>query len=418
MNEDVRLKSSVGVIGAGIQGVCVALNLIKKGFKVTIIDRDEPGKNSASYGNAGHFSPYASLSMNRSDILIDVPAMLLSSTGPVALKWNYIPKMIPWFLKFFKNCTEKKMMHTARYMHQILDLAMPAYDELFQEVDVSGLVESKGIIYFWTDRDLKSRELEINVRKELGVEQKLLTPHEIHDLEPHIKKIYHGGVLYPSAKHARNPRKILLKLFELFLKGGGKFKKENVLTINFSAKDKPIIKTNLNSYEFEKAVIACGAFSKKLTDQTNEKIPLDTERGYHVHFKGYDHLLSRPVIFLNRGFGITPMEQGLRVVGTVEFGGLNNALSKKRITNLVNNAKYLFPELSEHYDEWLGFRPTLPDYLPVLGPSKKYKNLFYSFGHHHLGWTLGAISGKIIAGMIAEENTNLDLSPYSSLRFS
>tara|TARA_Y100000590_G_scaffold22245_1_gene25747 strand:+ start:2384 stop:3640 length:1257 start_codon:yes stop_codon:yes gene_type:complete len=418
MSEDNNLKSSVGVVGAGIQGVCIALNLIKKGFSVTIIDRDEPGKSSASYGNAGHFSPYASLALNRPDILTDIPSMLLSTTGPLALKWNYVPKMIPWFLKFIKNCSTKKMMHTAKYMHQILDIALPAYDELFQDIDVSGLVENKGIIYFWTDRDLKSRELEINVRKELGVEQQLLTPHEIHDLEPHIKKIYHGGVLYPSARHARNPGKIFLKLFELFLKRGGKFKKENVLTINFSSKDKPIIKTNLNSYEFDKAVIACGAFSKKLTDQANEKIPLDTERGYHIHFKGYDHLLSRPVIFLNRGFGITPMEQGLRVVGTVEFGGLNNPLSKKRIINLVNNAKYLFPDLSEHYDEWLGFRPTLPDFLPVLGPSKKYKNLFYSFGHHHLGWTLGAISGKIIAGMIAGENTNLNLSPYSSLRFS
>ena len=418
MGGDVQLKSSVGVIGAGIQGVCIALNLIKKGFKVTIIDRDEPGKSSASYGNAGHFSPYASLSMNRPDILIDVPAMLLSTTGPLALKWNYVPKMIPWFIKFIKNCSKNKMMHTAKYMHQILDLALPAYDELFQEIDISGLVESKGIIYFWTNKDLKSRELEIKVRKELGVEQKLLTPHEIHDLEPHIKKIYHRGVLYPSAKHTRNPGKILLKLFDLFLKRGGKFKKENVLTINFSADNKPIIKTNLNSYEFDKTVIACGAFSKKLTDQTSEKIPLDTERGYHVHFKDHDHLLSRPVIFLNRGFGITPMEQGLRVVGTVEFGGLNNPLSKKRITNLVNNAKYLFPEPPKHHDEWLGFRPTLPDFLPVLGPSKKYKNLFYSFGHHHLGWTLGAISGKIIAGMIAGENTNLNLSPYSSSRFS
>ena len=310
------------------------------------------------------------------------------------------------------------MMHTAKYMHQILDIALPAYEELFQEIDISGLVESKGIIYFWTDRDLKSRELEINIRKELGVEQKLLKPHEIHDLEPHIKQIYHGGVLYPSAKHARNPRKILLKLFELFLKKNGKFIKENVEKINFSSDGKPLINTNVDSYKFDKAVIACGAFSKKLTDQVDEKIPLDTERGYHVHFKGYDHLLSRPVIFLNRGFGITPMEQGLRVVGTVEFGGLDNPASKKRILNLVNNARYLFPELGNHDDEWLGFRPTLPDFLPVIGPSKKYKNLFYSFGHHHLGWTLGAISGKIIAGMIAEEKTNLNLSPYNSLRFS
>tara|TARA_B100000029_G_scaffold30950_1_gene29600 strand:- start:375 stop:1628 length:1254 start_codon:yes stop_codon:yes gene_type:complete len=416
MREDINYKSSVGVVGAGIQGVCIALCLIKKGFKVTLIDRDDPGKQSASYGNAGHFSPYASVPINRPDILIDVPSMLFSSTGPLSLIWSYVPKMIPWFIKFINNCSKKKMLHTAKYMHQILDLALPAYDEIFEDIDISGLVENKGIIYFWTDKDLKSRELEINIRNELGVKQQLLTPQEIHDLEPNIRKIYHGGILYSNARHTRNPSKILLKLFDLFLKKGGLFKKENVQNISFS-EDKPKVKTDLNSYMFDKAVIACGAFSKKLTDQVDEKIPLDTERGYHVHFKGYDHLLSRPVIFLNRGFGITPMEQGLRVVGTVEFGGLHNPPSKKRILNLVNNAKYLFPELKEHHDEWLGFRPTLPDFLPVIGPSKNHKNLFYSFGHHHLGWTLGAISGKIVAGLVAGERTNLDLSPYNSRRF-
>ena len=418
MSEDSKLRSSIGVIGAGIQGVCISLCLIKKGFEVTLIDREDPGKESASYGNAGHFSPYASVPINRPDILLDVSTMLLSSTGPLALKWNYVPKMIPWFIKFIKNCSKKNMLHTTKYMHQILNLALPAYDELFEDINVSELVESKGIIYFWTNKDLKSRELEINMRKELGVKQQLLTPHEIHDLEPHIKQIYHGGVLYPNARHTRNPKKVLLKLFDLFIKKGGHFEKQNVQSISFTTDNKPVIKTNLNLYNFDKAVIACGAFSKKITDQLGEKIPLDTERGYHVHFKGHDHLLTRPVIFLNRGFGITPMEQGLRVVGTVEFGGLDNPVSKKRILNLVNNAKYLFPELTEHHDEWLGFRPTLPDFLPVMGPSKNYKNLFYSFGHHHLGWTLGAISGKIVSGMIAGENTNLDLSAYNSTRFS
>ena len=418
MSEDSKLKSSIGVIGAGIQGVCISLSLIKKGFEVTLIDREDPGKESASYGNAGHFSPYASVPINRPDILVDVPTMLLSSTGPLALKWNYVPKMIPWFIKFIKNCSKKNMLHTTKYMHQILDLALPAYDELFEDINVSELVESKGIIYFWTNKDLKSRELEINMRKELGIKQQLLTPHEIHDLEPHIKQIYHGGVLYPNARHTRNPKKVLLKLFDLFKKKGGRFEKQNVQSISFTADNKPAIKTNLNLYNFDKAVISCGAFSKKLTDQMGEKIPLDTERGYHVHFQGHDHLLSRPVIFLNRGFGITPMEQGLRVVGTVEFGGLNNPPSKKRILNLVDNAKYLFPELKDHHDEWLGFRPTLPDFLPVIGTSKNHKNLFYSFGHHHLGWTLGAISGKIVAGLVAGENTNLDLVPYNSKRFS
>ena len=410
-------KLKIGIVGAGIQGISNALFLQKKGFDVTIFDKDEPGSPAASYGNAGHFSPYACVLMNRPEILTDIPAMLLNSTGPLALKWNYVPKMIPWFLKFLRNCTTKKMMHTAKNMHQILDLALSAYDELFDDIDLDGLVEKKGILYIWNDQSLKSRELEIRVRNELGVDQQVVSPKEIHDLEPNIKPFYHGGVYYKYGRHARNPKKILLKLFNLFLKKGGIFLKMNVQDINFEG-EKPIVKTETKKYIFDKLVIACGAFSKKLTDNLGEKIPLDTERGYHVHFKNCDHLLTRPVIFSNRGFGITPMEQGLRVVGTVEFGGLKNPLSKSRVKNLINNAKYMLGDLPNHEDEWLGFRPTLPDFLPVIGPSKNYKNIFYCFGHHHLGWTLGPISGKIISGMIAEENTNLNLSPYSSTRFS
>ena len=407
----------VGIVGAGIQGISNALFLQKKGFSVTIFDRDDPGSPAASYGNAGHFSPYACVLMNRPDVLTDVPAMLLSSTGPLALRWNYVPKMIPWFIQFIRNCTTKRMMHTAKNMHQILDLALSAYDELFDDIELEGLVEKKGILYVWNDQSLKSRELEIKVRDELGVDQQVVSPKEIHDLEPNIKPFYHGGVYYKYGRHARNPKKILLKLFKLFLKKGGKFLKLNVQDINFEG-EKPTIKTETQRYVFDKLVIACGAFSKKLTDNLGERIPLDTERGYHVHFKNCDHLLNRPVIFSNRGFGITPMEQGLRVVGTVEFGGLKNPISKPRVKNLINNAKYMLEDLPEHEDEWLGFRPTLPDFLPVMGPSKNYKNIFYCFGHHHLGWTLGPISGKIIAGMIAGENTNLNLDPYSSIRFS
>ena len=146
-------KLRVGIIGAGIQGVCNALFLQKKGYEVVLFDKEEPG-SLASYGNAGHFSPYASVPLNRPDILTDVPAMLLSSTGPLALKWNYVPKMIPWFLKFIRNCTKKKMMHTAKYMHQILDLSLPAYEELFDEIDTENLVVSNGIMYIWNNKNL------------------------------------------------------------------------------------------------------------------------------------------------------------------------------------------------------------------------------------------------------------------------
>ena len=416
---NMQRKERVAIIGAGIQGVCTALFLQKKGFNVTLFDRDEPG-NAASYGNAGHFSPYASLQLNRTDVLSDVPSMLLSSRGPLALKWNYVPKMIPWFTKFILNTTKSKMMHTAKYMHQILDLSLNAFDELFEDVDLDGLVVNKGIIYVWEKKGLKSRDLEINIRKELGIVQQILTPKEIHDLEPNIKKFYHGGVLYKNARHARNPKKILIKLFEKFINNGGKFLKLNINYLDFDDK-KPVLRSDAQRFLYDKLIIACGAFSKRLTDQLHEKIPLDTERGYHVHFKNHEKLLSRPVVWSDRGFGVTPMEQGLRVVGTVEFGGLNNPLSKSRVKNLILNAKDMIDGISkdeDHEDEWLGFRPTLPDFLPVIGPSKNYENVYYSFGHHHLGWTLGAISGKIISTMIANEKTNLDLQPYSSVRFS
>ena len=408
---------SVGIVGAGIQGVCAGLHILKKGIPVTIFDKQEPGM-MASYGNAGHFSPYAVLQLNRPDVIYDVPKMLLSSSGPLALKWNYIPKMLPWIFKYFKSSTTKNMMHTAKYMHQILNLSLDAYDDMFKEIDTTNLVERKGIIYVWTNKNKKSRELEIKIRDELGVKQKLVSKEEILELEPNLNPVFDAGAYYDYAYHARDPHGILKRLFDLFIKKGGRFQKSEVKDIRQTDDNNSEIVTSEKNYNFEKIVLACGAFSKYFTDKLGENIPLDTERGYHVHFESMEHLISRPVIFLDRGFGMTPMNQGLRAVGTVELGGLKNPISKKRIDYIVKCAKELLPQLKEHKDEWLGFRPTLPDFLPVIGPSSKFKNIIYSFGHQHLGWTLGAITGKIVSGIISGENTNLDLQPYSSKRFN
>ncbi len=418
--ENYKCKS-VGIIGSGIQGVCTGLQLIKKGIPVTIFDRQDPLSQDfkpASYGNAGHFSPYAVLQLNRPDILFDVPKMLFSSYGPLALKWNYVPKMLKWFFYYLKNCNKKSMMHTAKNMHQILSLSNDAYEEIFQEIDTNGLVEKKGIIYIWTNKNLKSRNLEIKVRDELGIKQKLLSQKEVLELEPNLNPVFDAGIIYESAMHARDPHGILKQIFRLFLNRGGKFIQTNIKSIEQSKTDETIIRSDNEEYKFEKSVVASGAFSKQFTDQLGEKIPLDTERGYHVHFKGQERLISRPVIFLDRGFGMTPMNQGLRAVGTVELGGTENPLSKKRIEYIIRCAKELLPQLGAHEDEWLGFRPTLPDFLPILGPSLKNKNIIYAFGHQHLGWTLGAITGKIVSGIVAGEKTNLDLSPYSSKRFN
>ena len=200
--------SSVGIIGAGIQGVCIGLQLIKKKIPTTIFDIKDPG-SMASYGNAGHFSPYAVLQLNRPDVLYDVPKMLFSSYGPLALKWNYIPTMLPWIINYLKNCNSKSMLHTAKYMHQILNPSMDAYEEIFDEIDISNLVDQKGILYVWTNKNLKSRELEIKVRNDLGVKQKILNTREILDLEPNLRPVFTGGCYFDYAYHARDPQGIL-----------------------------------------------------------------------------------------------------------------------------------------------------------------------------------------------------------------
>ena len=354
--KSIKCKS-IGIIGSGIQGVCSGLQLIKKGIPVTIFDRHDPLSlefKSASYGNAGHFSPYAVLQFNRPDVLYDVPKMLFSSNGPLALKWNYIPKMIPWFIHYLKSFNKKSMLHTAKYMHQILNLSNDAYEEIFKEIDTSKLVEKKGIIYVWTNKNLKSRELEIKVRNDLGIKQKLLTQKEILELEPNLSPVFDAGVIYEDAMHARDPHGILKEIFKLFLKKGGKFIQENIKTVQQRNKNEIVMKSEKSEYFFEKTIIASGAFSKNLTDQLGEKIPLDTEQGYHVHFKNMDHLISRPVIFLDRGFGMTPMNQGLRAVGTVELGGLKNPISKKELIILLNAPKSYYRSLSSTMMNGLG----------------------------------------------------------------
>ena len=234
---------SAGIVGAGIQGICIGLQLLKKNIPATIFDKQDPAK-MASYGNAGHFSPYAVLQFNRPDILVNIPKMLFSSYGPLALKWNYVPKMLPWIYNFVKNCNTKSMLHTAKYMHQILDLSLDAYDELFKEIDTAGLIERKGILYGWTDENLKSRKLEMNVRADLGVNQTPVSKAEISDLEPNLQPIFDSGVLFDYAWHARDPYQISKRLFDLYLEKGGKFIKENVQQIKQINSQETSIKTD------------------------------------------------------------------------------------------------------------------------------------------------------------------------------
>jgi len=406
------MNKKISILGSGIIGLCSGYHLLKKGYEVTFYDRDEPG-SGASYGNAGSFSDYGAVPLNQPSFIKNLPKYLFSSFSPLSIKFNYLLKILPWAFQFLKNCNQKSMRNTAEKMNDLLVFSIVEYEKIFKDIGTEDLVEQKGALYIY-GRDNKKRVNESNLlREELKIKQHLLTKHEVHDLEPNLNPIYEGGIYFPNSLHARNPKKISDKIFSKCLEMGATFIKDEILTIQ-----KNKIKSKNKDYNFEHLLITAGAFSRKFTDQLGETIPLETERGYHVHFKNSDTILERPVCSLDTGIYLTPMEQGLRAAGTVEFGGLQNPPSPKRIQYVTQEAKKLISHLPDPYDSWMGFRPCLPDFVPVIGESKHYTNIFYAFGHHHLGWTLAAITGSVISKIISKESINLNFSKYSSSRFS
>jgi D-amino-acid dehydrogenase len=240
---------------------------------------------------------------------------------------------------------------------------------------------------------------QIKVRQLNNVEQINISKHEIHDLEPSLSDQIKGGWYFPKACHTLNPDKILKKLFNKFIEKNGLFIKQRVSSLNNEGK-----KFNINSQNYDDLVICCGAFSKELVKHIEGKtIPLETERGYHVEYLGMQEFLSRPTCLVESGMYLSPLEYGIRAAGTVELAGIKDEINQSRINFINNNARKLIPKLQDYQNTWLGYRPTLPDCLPIISKSPKFDNLFYAFGHNHLGWTLGPITGKIVTGLINKD---------------
>tara|TARA_Y100000768_G_C23912705_1_gene650761 strand:+ start:111 stop:1028 length:918 start_codon:yes stop_codon:yes gene_type:complete len=303
------------------------------------------------------------------------------------------------------------MNFTAENMASLLKKALPTYQNLLNEIGARDLIENKGMLYVWIDEKEKPTKNQISIRHQHNVEQIELSREKILELEPNLTPNIKGGWYFPQAHHTVNPDKILNKLFSKFIEKGGTFIKEKVSSIK---QLNP--KFEINHQNFDDVVICCGAFSNDLVKQLEGKaIPLETERGYHIEFLEQQDLLSRPISLVESGTYLTPLDYGIRAAGTVELAGNDSQINHNRIKYIEHYAKKLIPNLKNYQRSWLGFRPTLPDCLPVIGKSKKINNLYYAFGHNHLGWTLGPITGKIISQLI--NNKNLEYQEFRIDRF-
>ena len=409
---------NIAVIGAGMVGVSSALWLQRKGFDVTLIDRLEPG-NGASYGNACTFATYATIPINSPSIFPRLPKLMFAKDSPLKIDWSYLLQMSPWLIRFLANCREKKVAHIAHQLGALMAGADAAAKPLFKDSGVADLLSHKGCLYLYdTETSFAAAQSEIELRRQTGVTMEILEPEEVKQMEPGVTAGYHKGLYFPTAFQYLDPRAVVQKMVQSFVSSGGKFVNADVTEIIPQAGGGVELSLQGTSLSFSQAVLSAGAWSSSLLGRGVENLPLEAERGYHVLFKDQQNLLSRPVGWASGGFYMTPMNDGLRVAGTVELGSLSPKENPANLSYLSRHARVVVKGLEGEGDAtWLGFRPTMPDALPVIGRSTRAPQVIFALGHQHIGVTLGGITGRLVSEIAGGESTSIDTAAFRPSRF-
>ena len=407
---------NIAVVGAGIVGICSAYFLKKSGFQVTLIDKEKPG-TMTSFGHACSFADYANVPVNYPGLLWDIPSMLLRKDGPLAVDFFYIIKNLPWAINFLKNCRKEKVDEIATSLTNLLKHSQLSYDEIFKDVNVKEFISHEENLYlFDTKKSFENYEYANIIRKNNNVKVRNLNKDEVKELEPNIADVYYSGQVFTGSRHTTNPLAISNKIFDKFIELGGVYINQNVKNLIQNENNIELLMED-KKIKFDKIIICAGAWSNQIANMLGDKFPLDTERGYHILFETNEKLINRPVAWSESGFYLIQIHNGVRAAGTVEIAGLNKSPNKKRLNMIERQSRKVLPQLGKVQSTWMGRRPTLPDSLPIIGNSQKNNNIIYAFGHQHVGWTLGAVTGKIIDSLSRDQIPNIDISAYSPSRF-
>ena len=408
------------VIGAGIIGVNVALALQDKGYQVTILDRGEPGMG-ASFGNAGGIAVTECAPIAMPGTLMNVPGWLLDPLGPLSVRWGYLPNMLPWLVRFLAASSKSRVEQIATELAALLNRAWDDYDPVIAKAGLADAVFKKegAMAVYRSDASRRKDDYAIDLRRRNGIKIRDLTRAEVRDLEPDLAPIFSCGVMEEDWGRVLDPYKILMGLYKCFLDQGGKFETAEVTDFVYrDGKPRAAMTTSGDQITFDTVVVACGAWSKTLAKRLGSPVPLDTERGYNTTVPYHDAKLSRMVICADDSFVMTPMEMGIRVGGAVELGGLTAAPNYDRAKALFAKGKEVLPKLNgDGGTEWMGFRPSMPDSKPVISKSPNHQNVFFAFGHGHLGLTMAATTGRLISDLVSGEETPINMTPYRINRF-
>ena len=418
MSEPASSPRHVVVIGAGIVGVCSALALLRAGFRVTLLERDAPGQG-ASFGNGAVIGEAAVVPVATPGLLRKVPGMLLDPRGPLALRWSYLPRIAPWLLRFAAASRPKRVEQISIALAALLAGSFAAFDRLLAAADAADMLRRTGwLCVYETEAGLEAYRPLLELQRRRGVSFDILNRDALREFEPALGPIFARALYYPDVGYALDGMRLVQVLAAAFGRRGGTLKRAEARGFEIGPDGPRAVLTEAAPVPCDAVVIAAGAWSKRLAAELGRAPPLDTERGYHVQFAAPGVAPRLPVYSTERGIIATPLEVGLRVGGTVELGGLKAAPNWDRARVLLEQAKRWFPSLrTEGHSRWMGFRPSMPDSLPVIGRSPRFANAIFAFGHGHCGMMMGARTGEIVAALLAGRDPGLDMTPYRADRF-
>jgi glycine/D-amino acid oxidase-like deaminating enzyme len=411
-------RDHVVVLGAGIVGVCTAWHLLHCGADVTLIDRDAPGLG-CSFGNAGALSCGSVAPLAMPGVMRDALSMLLDPAAPLRIPLTYLPRAAPWLTQFVRAARPDTVRRISDALSTLLAHSIERHLELLGEIGAADLVRRSGQLYLYPDAAYLAKDtMSWALRREHGLRVQQLGRGDILALEPEVGPGYTVAMFTPEQGMSINPYRQVTAIAADFARRGGRIMRDRIVAIETEGDRVRALRGETASYPADHAVICAGAWSTQLLRQLGYAIPLESQRGYHVTIANAGVAISRPVVAADRKVFLTPMEEGLRVAGTVEFGGLGRAPARQRAEYLVRDLVRVFPraQVPADWSFWMGHRPCLPDSLPVLGASL-HRGLWLNFGHGHLGLTMSAVCGDILARAMRGEPANIDLKPFSCERF-
>ena len=408
-------RTEIAVVGAGVIGLTVALRLLDEGREVVLIDPAEPGAG-ASYGNAGVIADYAVLPVGTPEVLRRLPALMFDRDSPLAIRRAALPALAPWLLRFLRQSLPGRARANAAALAALLGRARAGWEALAADLDAGGLLRRSGCLYLFLDRaELGPAAADRRARAALGVEAELLSASGVAALEPALPPAA-GGLFFPGVASLSDPGLMMRLLAETVAERGARFVSARATGLARDGRGAVVTGPGLR-LAADRVVLAAGAHARALARAAGDAVPLDTERGYHLEWDMEAALLSRPVCPAARGFYLSPMAGRLRAAGTVELGGLSAPPSPHRLARIEAGARAVFPGLGTPARSWMGFRPSLPDSLPVIGPSRGGAEVIHAFGHGHLGVTLAPVTAAIVADLVAGRAPGVPLAAVSPARF-